>query len=352
VSKKVEPSGILFVGYFLSQHGRGRCVCEDLSIRFHRKKYRVVNTSSSTNRFIRLLDILMTIIRYRNEYQIAFVEVYNGLAFVWAELACSLLRALGKPYIITLHGARLISFSERWPVRVRKLIQEADVVTTPSKIFQNKFSSLREDIVYLPNAIDINSYLFKQRNKPDPKLGWLRKFEENYNPSLTINVHSLLSKEFPTSTLSMGGADGHDGSFEIAKSLVIKEGLTEKIDFPGFINRSQISHWFSKSDIYLNTTNVESFGIAVLEAAACGLCIVTTNVGELPYIWEDGVDALLVPPNDPEAMAAAVRRILTEPGLAARLSANARKKAERYDWSVVLPMWESLLNNLIEHETP
>jgi len=49
-----------------------------------------------------------------------------------------------------------------------------------------------------------------------------------------------------------------------------------------------------------------------------------------------------VPPDDPEAMAAAVRRILTEAGLARRLSQNARAKAKLHDWSVVLPQWKSL----------
>ncbi|MCI0552022.1 MAG: glycosyl transferase family 1, partial [Anaerolineae bacterium] len=53
-------------------------------------------------------------------------------------------------------------------------------------------------------------------------------------------------------------------------------------------------------------------------------------------------DALLVSPNDPEAMASAVRRILTEPGLAEQLSRNARKKVEQFDWSVILPQWEAM----------
>jgi glycosyltransferase involved in cell wall biosynthesis len=83
-----------------------------------------------------------------------------------------------------------------------------------------------------------------------------------------------------------------------------------------------------------------------MEAAACGLCIVSTNVGELPLLWQDGHDALLVQPADAKAMAGAVRRILTGPGLAERLSRNARFKAEQFDWSVILPLWERVLNNV------
>ena len=86
-----------------------------------------------------------------------------------------------------------------------------------------------------------------------------------------------------------------------------------------------------------------------MEAAACGLCIVTTNAGELPLLWENGVDAIIVPMNDSKAMADAVIRILTEPGLAQKLSTNARKKAENYDWSVILPQWEALFDRVLNH---
>jgi glycosyltransferase involved in cell wall biosynthesis len=88
---------------------------------------------------------------------------------------------------------------------------------------------------------------------------------------------------------------------------------------------------------------VDNMPVSVLEAMACGLCVISTNVGGIPYLLEHEHDAMLVPPNDPEAMAAAVRRLLHEPELSARLSANARAKAAQCDWSVVLPQWNRVL---------
>lgn len=341
--------GILFIGYFLSNFGYGRCVCEDLSTRFQERDYRIVTTSSVTNRYVRLLDMVTTIIRRRRDYQVASVEVYNGLAFNWAEIACAVLRLLNKPYVITLHGARMLQFTQRRPSRVRRLLQEADLVTTPSQLFQQEFSNWRSDIIYLPNAIDVDMYQYKLRKNPAPRMGWLRKFEQNYNPLLAVETLFLLKKDFPTVKMVMGGADSHDGSSDDVRQFVQKHELAEHLKITGFVARSQIPQWFSQSDIYINTTTVESFGIAVMEAAASGLCIVTTNVGELGHLWRDGEDALLVPSNDPGAMADAVRRILTNPDLAIRLSANARSKAENYDWSVILPQWESVFRNLVSY---
>ena len=119
--------------------------------------------------------------------------------------------------------------------------------------------------------------------------------------------------------------------------------MADRIAWPGGVPKADVPAWLSQGDIFLNTTNADNTPVSVLEALACGLCVVSTNVGGIPYLLEHEEDALLVPPNDLEAMAAAVRRVLTEPGLAERLSRNARKKAKGFDWSVVLPQWEELL---------
>jgi glycosyltransferase involved in cell wall biosynthesis len=78
---------------------------------------------------------------------------------------------------------------------------------------------------------------------------------------------------------------------------------------------------------------------------ACGLCIVSTDVGGMTYLLDHETNALLVRPDDPEAMADAVQRILSDSDLAARLSSNARRKAEGFDWEAVLPRWRNLLTS-------
>jgi glycosyltransferase involved in cell wall biosynthesis len=107
-----------------------------------------------------------------------------------------------------------------------------------------------------------------------------------------------------------------------------------------------VPHWLQNGDIFINTTNYDNTPVSVLEAMACGLCIVSTNVGGLPFLLHDGMDALLVPPNDPAAMSTAIQRILTEPGLALTLSINGRKLVEQFDWQKVYPLWEDLFKNI------
>ena len=80
----------------------------------------------------------------------------------------------------------------------------------------------------------------------------------------------------------------------------------------------------------------ELFGLALVEAMACGCPVIATSVASLPEIVTDGENGLLVPPNEPRAIAAAIERLKSEPSFWARLSANARERVvERFTWDAV-----------------
>lgn len=128
--------------------------------------------------------------------------------------------------------------------------------------------------------------------------------------------------------------------------LISELRLENHIQLVGNIPKSEVPAFLSGGDIFINSTTAESFGISVLEAGACGLCIVSTNVGELPYLWQQGHDALLVPVGDERKMADAVLAILQDRELAQRMSMNARVKSEQFNWARVLPKWEALLEEI------
>jgi glycosyltransferase involved in cell wall biosynthesis len=343
---------VLFVGNFLSASLSTRHVCEDLAERLVDAGWQLMVTSKKVNRLARFIDMIRTPYRRRQEYNLALIEVYSGPAFLWAEGASWSVTWSGKPFILILHGGNLPNFAGRWPKRMRRLLSQASWVTTPSMHIREKLTPYLNGIQYLPNGLDLQNYAFRLRSRPLPQICWLRALGHIYNPTLAVKTLALLASEFPTVQLDMIGPDKGDGSREAVRETAERLGMEPNLRLVGGIPKRDVPVWLERSDIFINTTNFESFGVAVMEAAACGLCIVTTDVGELGYLWQDGHDALLVPPNDPTAMAAAVRRILTEPGLAERLSRNARKKAEQFDWSVILPHWDALLTAVAEGRRP
>jgi len=345
-----ENSGqktILIVGNFLSAAGYTRQVCEDLAERLQRAGWKVITTSHKPNRFARLVDMIATAWRRRYEYNVAQVDVFSGLAFLWAEAVCWTLKRAGKPYILTLHGGNLPEFAHRYPERVRRLLKSAAAVTTPSRYLLERMKEYRSDIHLIPNALDLSRYPFRLRRRAQPRLIWLRSFHSIYNPTLALQVLAKLVPEFPDAHLIMVGPDKGDGSFQATKKLAEELGLNGHISFPGGVPKASVPEWLDKGDIFINTTNIDNTPISVLEAMACGLCIVSTNVGGIPYLLESGVNALLTPTDAPDAMAAAVRRILKEPWLSEYLSQNAREKAREFDWEVILPRWETLFQEVI-----
>jgi glycosyltransferase involved in cell wall biosynthesis len=205
----------------------------------------------------------------------------------------------------------------------------------------------RPDLRLLPNALDLAQYPFSLRRSPRPRLVWLRAFHRIYNPTLAPKVIARLAREFPDVCLSMVGPDKGDGSLQATERLAAELGIAERIVWPGGVPKADVPAWLSQGDIFLNTANVDNTPVSILEAMACGLCVVSTNVGGIPYLLEHEKDALLVSPDDPDAMTAAVRRVLTEPALAERLSRNARRKAEQFNWATILPQWEDLLRSIV-----
>lgn len=294
------------------------------------------------------MNMVATAWRRRNEYTLAQVDVFSGPAFLWAEAACATIQQAGKPYVLTLRGGGLPAFAERWPRRVGRLLQSAAAVTTPSRYLLEQMSPYRRDLSLLPNPLDLSSYRVRMRENLQPRIVWLRAFHEIYNPSLAPQVLSLLATDFPDIRMTMIGPDKGDGSLQAMKEMASKLGVADRIEVPGRVPKSAVAEWLDKGDIFLNTTNVDNTPVSVMEAMASGLCVVSTNVGGVPYLLEHEQDALLVPPADPQRMADAVRRLLTDPNIARRLSHNARKKAEQFDWSVMFPQWEKLLMSVAE----
>lgn len=342
-----RPSNrVLLVGNFLSGPTGTRAICEDLCLRLRACGWSVLTTSNKLARLPRLCDMVSTAWSRRKEYSVAQVDVFSGPAFLWAEAVCWVLRRAGKPHLLILHGGNLPHFARRWPRRVRYLLNSGAIVTTPSRYLLETMKQYRHDLCLLPYALEISSYRFALRSLPRPRLVWLRAFHKIYNPALAAEVVALLTQEFPDVSLIMIGPDKDDGSLHAMQAMAEELGVSDRIELSGRVPKPKVSNWLNQGDVFLNTTNIDNTPVSVLEAMACGLCVVSTNVGGIPYLLEHERNALLVEPNDPKAMAAAVRRILVDHALAAKLSVNARKKAEEFDWLAVLPEWKAILNSI------
>ncbi len=122
---------------------------------------------------------------------------------------------------------------------------------------------------------------------------------------------------------------------ELAR-LAISLGVADRISFAGFKDRDSLPVVYQKADLFVMPSLAESFGLATLEAMACGLPVVVSRVGGMVEYVKDGENGLIVPPRDPEALANAIRSLARNPGLRRSMGArNAQKVRQEYTWQHV-----------------
>ena len=110
----------------------------------------------------------------------------------------------------------------------------------------------------------------------------------------------------------------------------------------GRLGRAEVVDLYHNADVMLNPTRVDNMPNSVLEAMACGLPVVSTNVGGVPYIVRDGETALLVPPDDAGRMAQAVLDIHRDKTRREALASNGLREVAQYYWSEVRLKWLNL----------
>jgi type III pantothenate kinase len=137
----------------------------------------------------------------------------------------------------------------------------------------------------------------------------------------------------------VGGPDAAsldaDAEVRRLRALAAGAGVAGRVRFTGSIPHDRLAPVIRSADAVLCLPWYEPFGIVPLEAMACGVPVVATGVGGLLDTVEDGVTGLHVPPRDPGATALAVRALLEDESLRARLGRGGRERVRRYAWSQV-----------------
>jgi glycosyltransferase involved in cell wall biosynthesis len=162
---------------------------------------------------------------------------------------------------------------------------------------------------------------------------------------MAVRVLAELRRTHPEAVLSMYGVD-KDGTLGGVRRLAQQLGVAQAVRFPGVVPKHLVGEALAEADIFLNTARVDNMPISLMEAMACGLCVVSTNVGGVPYVVRDGINGLLVPAGSPTAMTEAVHRLLEDAELSSRLSREARQWAEQFGWERILPCWLELLESI------
>jgi glycosyltransferase involved in cell wall biosynthesis len=244
-------------------------------------------------------------------------------------------------YIPILHGGNLAFRLKNNPKICSMIFKHSFQNVAPSFFLMNQFMAAGyENLIYIPNSIEIENYPFLERKKVKPNLLWVRSFAKIYNPTMAVEVFTSIKNKYPEATLCMVGPE-KDGSLssvkQKAKDLALDVLFTGKLSKEEWINKS------TKYDIFINTTHFDNMPVSVVEAMSLGLAVVSTNVGGIPFLVENNKEGLLISDNDVQEMVISIERLIENPVLFAEITKNARQKSEQFDWQYVRNKWMLIL---------
>lgn len=248
------------------------------------------------------------------------------------------------PVAINYRGGEAQAYFERSFRRVRPSLRKAAVIVVPSGYLQTVFERFGETTRIIPNIIDRELFHPRAgRTQGTFTLVITRNLEPIYGIDTAIHAFARVYAADPSLRLRIAGSGPAESSL---RALVQELGLSDAVSFEGRLDRQGIVALYGEADAMLNPSTVDNMPNSVLEALACGLPVISTDVGGVPYIVRHRETALLVPPADVPTMARAISELKGDITLRRTLTDNGLAEIEQYTWPRVRRQWLDLYASL------
>jgi glycosyltransferase involved in cell wall biosynthesis len=281
--------------------------------------------------FRRTLRLRKAIHRLRPDFVVSFLTRTNILSLV-ATLGT------GAPTIVSeRNNPEAQPFGRMWRVLQRFLYPRAfGLVTMTAGALDHFPDRMKRRSWVIPNAVDLPFGWEKKRR--GGTLTAVGRLTHQKGFDLLLDAFAKIEASFPEWRLCIWG-EGEDRDKLEAKRRAL--GLDGRVEMPGITSRP--GQWVETADVFVLSSRYEGWGIVLLEAMAAGLPVVSFDCKWGPSTMiNDGVDGLLVPPENVDTLAESLSRILSDEGLRARLAANAEQSAQRYSRENVLAQWDAV----------
>lgn len=245
------------------------------------------------------------------------------------------------PFIISVWGSDVFDFPNKsWLHRslFKFNLSKADKLLSTSHVMAKEISKYTDKpIEVTPFGIDLNMFqkgaiINNLFNDTNIVIGTIKSLERVYGVEYLIQAFKILKNKYPELPLKLLIV-GSGSQESILKNLIKILDIEKDTVFTGFIPYDKLPNYHNTISVFVALSNQESFGVAILEAAACSKPAVVSNVGGLPEIVDDNVTGIVVPPADPQKAAEAIKKLILNKELYDKMGTAARKKVERsYNW--------------------
>jgi L-malate glycosyltransferase len=291
----------------------------------------------------RLVPYLLALWRTAGRSDVFHVMANSGWSWhLFAAPAIWVARSRGVPVVVNYRGGEAAEFLAKARQVVVWSMRRVTALVVPSQFLQEVFDRNGMPSHVVPNIIDLSRFspaatppANSNAEPRGPHLVVARNLEVIYDNATALRCFAQVHAVYPAATLTVAGSGPLAAELQ---ALARELGLAQAVTFAGRLDRDAMANLYRQADVCLNPSLADNMPNSVLEALASGVPVVSTRVGGVPFIVQDGITALLVPPQDPTAMAQAVQRLLAEPPLKSKLIEAGLLEVQRYTWARVAPM--------------
>lgn len=274
----------------------------------------------------------------KGRWDVVHLHSSQGASFLRKSLLVRLVRLFGVPTVFHIHGHafdRLLVEGPRWRRSwARSALEKSTVVVVLSDEWRARIGSLvpAANIRTVPNGVVMPALKASNPVGPVVSTGLLGERKGSY-------VMVEAAARLPDVHMVLAGG----GETESVREFAQAKDLGERVETPGWLGPAECSELLSTASVYALPSRAEGLPMGLLEAMSFGLPVISSPVGGIPSLIEDGVNGLLVPPDDPVALADAISRLLNEPGLGDRLGDHARSTIrEHYTVEVAVDLLQEI----------
>jgi L-malate glycosyltransferase len=256
--------------------------------------------------------------------------------------------------ITTLHGTdiTLVGQEASFYAITKFSIEQSDGVTAVSNYLRDEtyraFGCGMCDIRVVPNFVNLQEYRPGEpgcRGKVAPEghkvVSHVSNFREVKRVKDVIRVFARIRRAMPATLVMIGDGPERVDAENEARDLAVMDDVR-------FLGRlDSVASLLQASDLFILPSQTESFGLAALEAMACGAPVVASRAGGLPEVIDDGVNGILEPVGSVEAMGRRAVELLREPEKYAAMRAAAIAKAEQFSANTIVPMYEAFYGEVL-----
>lgn len=287
-------------------------------------------------RFCRFLSALAATVGRVDVLHVISNSYLSFFLFTAPAVLCG--RLFGKRTVVNYHGGSADAFFRAMPP-AKMFLRLAGRAVVPSGYLREVFERHGLEALVVPNVADLGRFTYRRRERLRPLILVARHLEPLYNVACALRVFALVRRDHPGARLTVAGDGSQRRRLEEMSAAL---GLDGAVRFTGNVPNEEMPRLYGEADILLNTSDVDNMPVAIQEAFAAGLPVVSTRAGGIPHLVEDGRTGLLADLGDAEGLARAVLRLLRNPAEASALAERARAAAESWSWSALRDKWLAL----------